>query len=165
MYSINTTLNPLFSEEEIASKANILEQWQKLSISSLDELSKKEKEEIEVHQKSGKDKLNFKPSEDLLNIILAHSMALVCGRNAKKDRQKMIESNIAIINGEPIEKIEKAYWDQTSGIPYDNLGILDNGDVHLDDRELKEMYESLLKHRKDFWRDRRDYILSKNFPL
>lgn len=156
-----TSLNPLFSEAEIARKKETADKWQKYVEQYFDELFKQEKEEVESHQKFGKDQSAFKPSEKLLDIILKKSMALLGRNNAMKDYRKMIESNIAIINGAEIEKVEKTYWDQMSHIPYDNFDVIYNPDIYLDDKEMKEMYDSNLAHRKKFWRDSWDYILEK----
>ena len=158
-----TSLNPLFSEEEIARKKETADKWQKYVEQYFDELFKQEKEEVEAHQKSGKDKSAFKPSEKLLDIILKKSMALLGRNNAMKDYRKMIESNIAIINGGDIEKVEKAYWDQMCPIPYGNFDVIDNPDIYLDNKEMKEMHDSNLAHRKKFWRDSWDYILNKEY--
>lgn len=156
-----TSLNPLFSEAEIAHKKETSDKWQKYVEQYFDELSKQEKEEVEAHQKSGKDKATFKPSEKLIDIIQKQSMSLLGRNNAMKDYRKMIESNIAIINGGEIEKVEKVYWDQVCHIPYGNFDVIHNPEIYLDDKEMKEMYKSNLEHRKKFWRDSWDYILKK----
>lgn len=158
-----TSLNPLFSEEEISRKKETEDKWQEYVVKYFDELFNQEKAEVEAHQKSGKDKSDFKPSEKLLNIILKQSMSLLGRNNARKDYQKMIESNIAIINGATIDKVEKAYWDQTCLIPYDNFDVIYNPDIYLNYKEMKEMYDSNLKHRKEFWKSSWTYILEKEY--
>lgn len=159
---INTTLNPLFSEEEITSKKKVFEDWQRYVEHYFDELCKKEKEEVETHHKSGKDKTSFKPSDNLLDIILNNALALVGRNNAMKDYRKMIEANIAILNGKSIGETEKGYWDQKCKIPYDNLSIIDSANIWANEKELKEMYQANLKQRKDFWQSSWDYILEKD---
>ncbi len=157
----NSTINPLFTEEEIARKKQTSEDWQKHVERYFHELLKKEKKEVETHQKSGNNKLTFEPSEELLNIILHESLALVGRNNAKKDYQKMIESNIAILNGEAIEKVEKIYESQICEIPYDNLNIIYSADAWVREKALRDMYDDYLKHRKEYWRDSWDYIVKK----
>lgn len=158
-----TSLNPLFSEEEIARKKEIADKWQEYVVQYFDELFNQEKEEVEAHQKSGNDKAAFKPSEKLISIIQKQSMSLLGRNNAMKDYRKMIESNIAIINGEKIEKVERTYWDQMCSIPYDNFDVIYNPDIYLDDKEMKEMYNNNLEHRKKFWKDSWDYVLKKEY--
>jgi len=158
-----TTLNPLFSEEEILYKKKVFEDWQHYVEQYFDKLCKKEKEEVEAHHKSGKNKSSFNPSDELRHIILTEAITLVGRNNAMKDHRKMIEANIAILNGNDIEKIEKSYWDQTCKIPYDNLDILYSADAWADEKELKEMYQANLKQRKDFWQSGWDYILEKDY--
>jgi hypothetical protein len=158
-----TSLNPLFSEEEIARKKETADKWQEYVVQYFDELFNQEKEEVEAHQKSGKDNATFKPSEKLIGIIQKQSMSLLGRNNAMKDYRKMIESNIAIINGGEIEKVEKTYWDQMCHIPYDNFDIIYNPNIYLDDKEMKEMYNSNMEHRKKFWKDSWDYILKKEY--
>ena len=159
----SSTLNPLFSEEEIAHKKETSHEWQKYVERYFNELFKQEKEEVEAHQKSGKDKSTFKPSEKLLDIILKKSMALLGRNSAMKDYQKMIESNISILNGEAIEKVKKAYWNQVCTIPYDSFDVIHHPDIYLYDKDMKEMHDSNLKHREEFWRNSWDYILKKDY--
>jgi len=159
----SSTLNPLFSEEEVARQKEIFESWQRYVEHYFDELCKKEKEEVETHHKSGKDKTSFKPSNNLLDIILNEALALVGRNNAMKDYRKMIEANIVILNGKSIEETEKIYWDQKCKIPYDNLSIIGSANIWADEKELKEMYQTNLKQRKDFWQSSWDYILEKDY--
>lgn len=159
----SSTLNPLFSEEEVARKKEIFESWQKYVGHYFNELCKKEKEEVEAHYKSGKDKTSFKPSDNLLNIILNEALTLIGRNNGMKDYQKMIEANIAILNGKSIKEIEKSYWDQKCKIPYDNLSIAGEANIWADEKELKEMYQANLKQRKDFWQSSWNYILEKDY--
>lgn len=112
---LNSTLNPLFSEKDITHMKKIYEEGQKSVRYYFDKLSKKEKEEIENHHKLGNDKAIFKPSEELIDIIVLISAACVGRNNAMRNHKKMIESNIAILNGEKIEKVEKDYYDKTLG--------------------------------------------------
>ncbi|MBU4299337.1 hypothetical protein KJ636_04805, partial [Patescibacteria group bacterium] len=103
------------------------------------------------------------PSDDLLGIILKDALAALCINNAMKDYRKMIEANIAILNGKSIEEAEKDYWDQKCKIPYDNLSIIDSASIWANDKELKEMYQVNLKRRKDFWQSSWNYILEKDY--
>ena len=157
----SSTLNPLFSDEEISHKKETSGEWQKHVDQCFNELCKQEGEEVKNHQKSGKNKSDFQPSDKLLAIILKESMALLGRNNATKDYEKMIESNISVLNGETIEKIEKAYWDQVCGIPYENFGVISHPDTYLRDKDMKEMYDGYLKSRRELWKDSWDYILKR----
>lgn len=158
----NSTLNPLFSEEEIVRMKETSDEGQKCVEHYFDELFKKEKGEVEAHHKSGKDKATFKPSEELTDIIVLTSGALVGRNNAMRNYQKMIESNIAILNGEKIEKIEKDYYDLPGHVWNPFSTTLSTG-AWLLDKEVKEIYEGFLKDRKEFWRDSWTYILEKDY--
>src|SRR3990167_2552020 len=138
------------------------EEGQKCVEHYFDELFKKEKEEVDAHHKSGKDKSIFKPSEELTDIIVLTSAALVGRNNAMRNYQKMIESNIAILNGEKIEKAEKAYYDQ-SGNVWNPFSTTLSTDAWLLDKQVKEMNGGFLKDRKKFWIDSWVYILEKNY--
>ncbi len=158
----SSTLNPLFSEEEITRMKETYEEGQKSVEHYFDELFKKEKEEVETYQKSGKDKAVFKPSEDLTDIIVLTSAALVGRNNAMRNYQKMIELNIAILNGEKIEKVEKAYYD-LPGQVWNPFSTSMTPGAWLIDEQVKEVYEGFLKDRKEFWKDSWTYILEKDY--
>lgn len=158
----SSTLNPLFSEEEIVRMKETSDEGQKCVEHYFDELFKKEKEEIEAHEKLGTDKMTFKPSDELIDIIALTSAALVGRNNAMRNHQKMIESNIAILNGEKIEKTEKAYYD-LPGHVWNPFSTTLSTDAWLLDKQVKEMYEGFLKDRKEFWRDSWTYILEKDY--
>ena len=158
----SSTLNPLFSEEEIARMKETSDEGQKCVEHYFDELFKKEKEEVEAHHKSGKDKATFKPSEELVDIIVLTSAAFVGRNNAMRNHRKMIESNIAILNGDGIEKVEKAYYDQP-GTVWNPFSAALSTSAWLLDKQVKEMHEGFLKDRKEFWRDSWTYILEKYY--
>lgn len=158
----SSTLNPLFSEEEITRMKETSDEGQKCVEHYFDELFKKEKREIEVHHKSGKDKITFKPSEELIDTIVLTSAALVGRNNAMRNHRKMIESNIAILNGDGIEKVEKAYYDQPGNV-WNPFSTTLSTDAWLFDKQVKEMNEGFLKDRKEFWRDSWTYILKKDY--
>ncbi len=158
----SSTFNPLFSEEEITRMKETSDEGQKCVEHYFDELFKKEKEEIETHHKSGKDKATFKPSEELTDTIVFTSAALVGRNNAMRNHRKMIESNIAILNGDSIEKVEKAYYDQPGNV-WNPFSTTLSTDAWLLDKQVKEMNEGFLKDRKEFWRDSWTYILEKDY--
>ena len=160
----STTLNPLFSEEEIIHMKETHEEGQSSVQHYLNELSKKEKKEVEAHHKSGKDKATFKPSEELTDIIVLRSAAIVGKNNAERNHRKMIESNITILNGDSIEKVEENYYDQPGTITVWNPSSTTmSRDAWLLDEQVKEMYGGFLKERKEFWRDSWAYILEKDY--
>lgn len=158
----SSTLNPLFSEEEITRMKETSDEGQKCVEHYFDELFKKEKEEVEAHHKSGKDKASFRPSEELTDTIVLTSAALVGRNNAMRNYRKMIESNIAILNGGDIEKVEKAYYDQPGNV-WNPFSTTLSTDAWLLDKQVKEMNEGFLKDRKEFWRDSWTYILEKDY--
>ena len=158
----SSTLNPLFSEEEITHMKETYAEGQKCVSHYFDELLKKEKEEVGAHHKSGKDKATFDPSEELVDIIVLTSAALVGRNNAVRNYQKMIESNIAILNGDGIEKVEKTFYDQP-GTVWNPCSTSLSSDAWLSDKQVKETYERFLKDRKEIWKDSWAHILEKDY--
>lgn len=146
---ISTTLNPLFSEERIAHQAKSVKQ------SIADEESQKnlvkiETEEIKKHDKNGGNKNNFKPSDDLKRAILDNCITIVRLRNIKANYEKMIEANIAILNGKTISEVEEAYYDNEK----DEFLFGNENET-----EVQELYKDWLKNRTGYWKEYWDKIL------
>ncbi len=149
-----TSLNPLFSEKQISDSKKLFTNWQKQFEESFGAFQKKEVEEIKKFQ--GK-KEDFKPSDDLLNAIGRNTLARFCANFAKQEYDKMIESNIAIINGEKISAVEKKFYDNSNGvIPYHNLSILYSWDLYK--RIFNKEYGEDVDKRKNYWNTSWDSI-------
>ena len=142
----NTTLNPVFSEEEIAGKKRESEKYQREFVKLFSQLRKKEKEEIRAHHKAGKDKSSFEPSAILLEIIKEWSTWIIRRNQALEDCDKMIKANLAAVNGASIEEVKEGCK-------------LHSFFVGLD--EETEGREKHIKVRKEYWESSWDYILEE----
>lgn len=142
-----TSSNPLFSEKEISDAEKLFTNWRKQFEDSFSAFQKKEVEEIKNFQ--GK-KEDFKPSKNLLNAIGRNTLARFCANFAKNAHEKMIESNLAVINGKEIAVAEKEFYDKTrSSIPYHNISI--DGDWQIYEREIGKEYKEDVEQRKNYW--------------
>ena len=167
---LNPALYPLFSEEVINLKREQYDFWQKSWESCFEDLQKTERQEVKNHDKLGKGKSLFEPSKELENIIAEETLCIFATNNSKKDYQKMIESNIAILNGKSISEVEDVYYEERSkrskGVPYENTDILFDAEIWVIpsglNSELEETYKESLKTRKEFWHDSWDYILNED---
>lgn len=107
--SLSTSLNPLFSEEEVAAAKVLHDRWQKRIDRTFDALQRTEKKEIEAHHRSGRAKNEFAPSIYLKDLIQEMTLA-ICGRDSTQEKvQRMIEANIAIINGAKLREISESF--------------------------------------------------------
>lgn len=159
--TLSTSLNPLFSEEEIASQKNLCEQWQAKVDFYFNLLQQTERKEIEEYHSSGKEKAKFKPSSNLRDIILREAVALV-GRNTTEVRaRRMIEANISILNGKLISEVSEDFYEKESNIPWENINLTADAWIH--EPDIRNMFEANLKKREQFWLDSWDYILEKNY--
>ncbi len=159
--TLSTSLNPLFSEQEIASQRILTQRWQEKSELYFNLLQKTEKEEIEEHQNSGKDKSEFKPSERLRNIILQQLVAIT-GRNATEaTARQMIEANISILNGKSLLEVSEAFHREQGRVAWRNTNL----DVHAwsNEPEIKKEFEKDLLARLEFWQSSWNYILEKDY--
>lgn len=135
-YFTSTTLNPLFSEEKIAAQKRLFDKAMNQQIATNEELSKIREEETSKIKKPITMKIEL--SEDYKIAILAHCTALVRRINIQENYQKMIESNIAILNGKTISEIEQQFYDnKKEESPWEK-----NVDV-------KRVYKSWLKSRTE----------------
>jgi hypothetical protein len=142
-----TSSNPLFSEKEISDAEKLFTNWRKEFEDSFSAFQKKEVEEIKSFQ--GK-KEDFKPSKNLLNAIGRNTLARFCTNFSKNAHEKMIESNIAIINGKEIAIVEKEFYSKTrSSTPYHNLSIIADWQIY--EREIGKEYKEDEEQRKDYW--------------
>ena len=142
-----TSLNPLFSEKQISDSKKLFTNWQKQFEESFSAFQKKEVDEIKRFQDRKED---FKPSDNLLDAIGRNTLARFCTNFAKQEYDKMIESNISIINGEKISDVEKKFYDNSNRvIPYHNLSIA--YDWYLYKRIFEKEYEIDVEQRKNYW--------------
>lgn len=149
----SSTLNPLFSEEDVTHMKQQYEKADKCAVQYCDKLSEQETAEVEVRRKAGlATNLLGKPSDNLNGAMVLAAAGLVGRNNAKRRYHAMIESNIAILNGAKLEQVETAYYDQpgTVWIPADTTM---SPDAWLLDTQVKEMYAWVLKERTQAWRD------------
>lgn len=157
----STSLNPLFSEEEIAFQRNLSEKWQAKVEFNFNLSQRTEKEEIEKHQTSGKDKSEFKPSTKLKDIILRESVATT-GRNTTEARaRQMIESNISILNGKSIAEISEQFYRQQGHIPWKNTDL--DANAWSREPEIRKEIEKDLMVRSEFWQNSWNYILEEDY--
>lgn len=132
----STTLNPLFSEEKIAAQKRLFDEAMEEQVSTSENLNKVTKEEIDKIKKPTNGKV--KPSEDLKIATLEHCTAIVKRINIQKNYQKMIESNIAILNGKTISEVEQQFYDEKKEeYPME------------DDADVKKSFESWLKNKTE----------------
>lgn len=133
-YFTSTTLNPLFSEEKIAAQKRLFDEAMSQQNTTAEELKKITEEKTSDIKKPVA--IEIELSEDYKIAILAHCTAIVRRINIQKNYQKMIESNIAILNGKTISEIEQQFYDnQKEEFPME------------DDVEVKRFYKSWLKNR------------------
>jgi hypothetical protein len=159
--TLSTSPNPLFSEEEIASQRNLSEKWQAKVEFYFNLLQRTEKEEIEKHQSSGKDKSEFKPSVKLRDIILRESVAIT-GRNTTEARaRQMIEANISILNGKSIAEVSEQFYRQQDHMPWKNTNL--DADAWSNDPDIRKEFEKDLMTRSEFWQNSWNYILEKDY--
>ncbi len=154
---LSTTLNPLFSEQEIAFQRNLSQQWQKKVDLYFDQLQKTEKEEIHKHQNSGKDKSEFVACPRIKNLVLQNSIAIT-GRNATKAAaEQMIETNISILNGKPINETSDEFYSKRDGIPWNNLQL--DAEAWSRKPKIREGFEKDFLSRSDYWQSSWEHIL------
>lgn len=157
----STSLNPLFSEKDIAFQNNLSDKWQKKVDHYFNFLQITEKAEIEKHQFSGKDKSEFEPSNNLKNIILNLSVAIT-GRNiTARKAERMIEANISVINGNPIKDISENFDSEEDSIPWNNINL--DANAWANKPEIRNVYEDDLLQRKKFWESSWEYILTNTY--
>ncbi len=121
--ALYTTLNPLFSEQEIALQRTASQQWQKKVDLYFKLLEKTEKEEIQNHHDSRMGKSEFTASPKLKRLILEFSVAIT-GRNTTEARaEQMIEANISILNGKSISEASEKFYSDRDRIPWENLDL------------------------------------------
>lgn len=153
----STTLNPLFSEEDIVIQRSLSQQWQKKVDFYFDLLQKIEKEEIQAHQSSGKDKIEFMPSSKLKSLILRNSVA-ISGRNITEVKAKrMIEANISILNGKSISETSQEFQCDHDGIPWENTNL--DAEAWSRKPKIKEEFEKDFLARSQYWQSSWQHIL------
>jgi hypothetical protein len=105
----SSTLNPLFSEQEIKSYMALPNKWEEKAWNQGHYIKKIEIEEILNHHNSGKDKSDFKPSSKLEEAILKGNLYSIGICRTKTILREMIEANIAILNGKPISLVAEEF--------------------------------------------------------
>jgi flagellar basal body rod protein FlgB len=159
--SLSTSFNPLFSEKDIAFQKSLSQEWQKKVEFYFHLLQRTEKEEIERHQSSGKDKSEFLPSSRLKSLILYQSVAIT-GRNTTEIKaERMIEANISILNGKSIREVSEKFDSEQDGIPWDNVNL--DADVWSNRPEIRKAFEEDLLARSEFWQSSWKHILDKTY--
>jgi hypothetical protein len=155
--SLSSTLNPLFSEKDIASQKSLSMEWQNKVDLYFQQLQKTEQEEIKKHHNSGKNKNEFVPSSYLKTIILNQSVAIT-GRNATENAvDRMIEANISILNGKPIKEVSEKFDSERDGIPWRNINLDVN--AWADKPVIRKAFEEDFLARSNFWQSSWEYIL------
>jgi len=144
----NTTLNPVFSEEEIGRMKKENERVQREADRLFKRLREEEKEEIKSHHEAGKDKSSFVPSATLLDIIKEFSVAITQRNVAIEDYEKMIKANLAVHNGAVIDEARDG-----CKLRYPLSFVFD--------KEIEESQEKQIKERKEYWESSWEYILNR----
>jgi hypothetical protein len=159
--SLSTSLNPLFSEKDIAFQRSLSREWQRKVDFYFDLLQRTEKKEIDRHQNSGKDKSGFVPSSKLKNIVLRKSVAIT-GRNIMEIKvERMIEANISILNGMSIREVSEKFDSAQDGIPWENVNLDD--DAWSDEPQIRKPFEDDLLARSEFWQRSWEHILDETY--
>ncbi len=120
---VSTTLNPLFSEDEIALQKTLPEKYVKKAEWNRKYIHRIEREEILKHHNSGKDKSDFKPSDILKGSILQYEFDIIGIHKTEAISSQMIEANIAILNGKSISEVSDKFYSTQDGIPWRNTNI------------------------------------------
>ena len=155
--ALSTTLNPLFSEQDIAFKKSLSQQWQKKIDFYFDLLQKTEKEEIQKHQSLGKNKSEFTASSKLKSLILRNSIAIT-GRNiTEAEAERMIEANISILNGKSISDASKKFCSEHDGIPWENTNL--DAEAWSGEPKIREQFEKDFLTRNQYWQGSWQHIL------
>jgi hypothetical protein len=162
--TLSSSLNPLFSEQEIAFQRDIAAKWQSKLEYYFHLLQRHGKNEIKDHHASGKAKTEFKPSAWLKSILLEEAAALV-GKNISEIRtRQMIEANISIINGKSIAEVSEQYDRQKGKIPWEDLGL--TASAWQSEPDIEKMYDEKLEQRTAYWLEHWDDILKEDdLPL
>ena len=140
----HSTLYPVFTPREIQWQHDEYRSAQRLSEWSFDQLRKVEREELFAHKKSRKPVEEFKPSDKLIITIRSNTEHLLSRNNHYAHLQKMIEANIAALNGQPIAVAEKESRHQ----------ILPSMDL------IRKEEEGAVAGRKEYWQSSFDTIVS-----
>lgn len=155
--SPSSTLNPLFSEKDIASQKSLSQEWQNKANFYFQKLQETEKDEIKKHQNSGKNKAEFAPSAYLKNIILNQSVAITGRNTTEKAVDRMIEANISILNGKPIKEVSEKFDSERDGIPWRNVNL--DANAWADKPLIRNAFEEDFLARSNFWQSSWEYIL------
>jgi hypothetical protein len=147
--SLSTTLNPLFSEEDIYIQNKMYDKWQHQVELYFDQRQKTEKEEIKKHQLSGKNKSEFVPSSKLINIILRLEVAITGRNTSEETANRMIEANISIRNGNLIKDVSKKFDSERDGIPWHNINL--DADAWRRHPKIQKEFELAFQDLFDCW--------------
>jgi len=157
MEALSTTLNPLFSEQDIAFQRSLSQEWQKRIDFCFDLLQKTEKEEIQKHQSSGKDKSEFTVSSKLKSLILRNSVAIT-GRNITEAKaERMIEANISILNGKSISESSEEFHSEHDGIPWEDTNL--DAEAWSREPKIREEFQKDFLARSQYWQGSWKHIL------
>ncbi len=155
---LTSTLNPLFTEEEIQNYKQVQENNQAEGGRDWDKMIALETLEIKEHYKSGKEKSTFKPSKQLKQIMSRALVGVLNRNNARYYWRKMVEANIAILNGAEIDKVEKDFY----GNKELELEMGMDTDINYESESVKKKYQEFIKAREEYWRNSWEHIIKKN---
>jgi len=151
-----TSLNPIFSEEEINFYKKRQTEYQKESDTEWDEMTKLEKQEIKAHSVAGKDKKSFEPSKELQETMGKVIVAIKNRDNFRSYWRKMVEANISVLNGKKIDEAESSLYKEED---LSSVGLM-YFDYKYDPR-VKKDYEEFAKNRAEYWRDSWERIVKE----
>jgi hypothetical protein len=151
----SSSLNPLFSEEDMAAVRKLHEKWRSISGDLFDKLMKAESEEIKNFHHSGQVKSKFEPSDKLKEILMRDEYSVMAMSICFREIRRMIETNISILNGKSIDEAQKQFWESDSErdlISWRNPEIIEF--TGIDGRlsqAAKEEIDRRLSKKKDYW--------------
>jgi len=164
-----TTLNPLFSEKEIAITKKSVEDWDAMFCQTFDQMKREERKEIIEWNSLQKDMAKFEPSDYLVYVIKKLALCQIYRVASFQDLRKMIEANIAIFNGITIEQAEKEYEKKKSGKSYwidpfkiNMEWVISEVDINKNNADILEQYWSDLDQRRNCWKNDWEYILNND---
>ncbi len=125
--SFPTPQYPIYTETQLAWQDLLIERYRAEYWGFYDVIKAEIKKEIKEHAAAGKRKETFKPSHHIESLV---SETLNIAKMVDPNiivRNKMIEANIAVINGKTIDEAQKIYDNQTKKIRTFGLMIGEEG--------------------------------------
>lgn len=163
---LSTSLNPLFSEKEIASQRSLSDKWQQKVEFYFNLLLRTEKKEVDMHQNSGRNKSEFAPSGYLKGITQQLTIAFN-GRDATQTKaRRMIEANISILNGKTITEVSEQFYSEKDMNPWENTNLMSVDEKFISavyGEKIKKEYDEGLLKKSEFWQNNWDSILKDTY--